>query len=62
MRGRMDDRKSYATPVALGDVMGGESVAEVIASDRPEYAPGDIVLAHTGWQTHSLSNGKGLRS
>ena len=61
MRGRMDDRKSYAKPVALGEVMGGESVAEVIASDRPEYAPGDIVLAHTGWQTHSLSNGEGLR-
>ena len=61
MRGRMNDRKSYATPVALGEVMGGESVAEVIASDRPEYAPGDIVLAHTGWQTHSVSNGKGLR-
>ena len=61
MRGRMNDRKSYATPVAVGEVMGGESVAEVIASDRPEYAPGDIVLAHTGWQTHSVSNGKGLR-
>jgi len=24
MRGRMDDRKSYATPVRLGDVMTGE--------------------------------------
>jgi NADPH-dependent curcumin reductase CurA len=38
MRGRMNDRKSYAKPVALGDVMTGESVAEVIASDLPEYA------------------------
>src|SRR6185295_1535986 len=25
------------------------------------YKPGDIVLAHTGWQTHALSNGAGLR-
>ena len=32
MRGRMDDRKSYATPVPLGGVMQGESVATVIAS------------------------------
>src|SRR5438552_12224601 len=61
MRGRMDDRKSYAKPVAVGEVMVGESVAEVIASDQPEYAPGDVVLAHTGWQTHSLPDGKGLR-
>jgi NADPH-dependent curcumin reductase len=26
MRGRMDDRKSYAKPVALGEVMTGECV------------------------------------
>jgi NADPH-dependent curcumin reductase len=26
MRGRMDDRKSYAKPVRLGEVMTGESV------------------------------------
>jgi NADPH-dependent curcumin reductase CurA len=61
MRGRMDDRKSYAKPVAVGDVMEGESVAEVIASGRSDYAPGEIVLARTGWQTHSVSDGKGLR-
>ena len=34
MRGRMDDRKSYAKPVPLGGVAEGESVAEVIASKR----------------------------
>ena len=53
MRGRMDDRKSYAKPVGIGEVMTGESVCEVIASDRQGYAPGDIVLAHTGWRTHA---------
>ena len=51
MRGRMDDRKSYATPVPLGGVMQGESVATVIASKHPAYSEGDIVLAHTGWRT-----------
>jgi N-terminal domain of oxidoreductase len=49
MRGRTDDRKSYAKPVGIGEVMSGESVCEVIASDRPDYAAGDIVLAPTGW-------------
>jgi NADPH-dependent curcumin reductase len=34
MRGRMDDRKSYAKPVGIGEVMSGESVCEVVASDR----------------------------
>jgi NADPH-dependent curcumin reductase CurA len=61
MRGRMDDRKSYAKPVGLGEVMTGESVCEVIASDQAGYAVGDIVLAHTGWRTHVASAGAALR-
>ena len=32
MRGRMNDRESYADPMALGDVMVGSVVAEVEAS------------------------------
>ena len=61
MRGRMDDRKSYAKPVGLGEVMTGESVCEVIESDQAGYAVGDIVLAHTGWRTHAASAGAALR-
>src|ERR1700728_4061686 len=53
MRGRMDDRKSYARSVDIGEPITGESVCEVIASDRQGYAPGDIVLAHAGWRTHA---------
>ncbi len=61
MRGRMDDARSYAKAVGVGDVMTGESVCEVIASDRPGYATGDIVLAHTGWRTHAAWSGPALR-
>ena len=61
MRGRMDDRKSYARPVPLGGVMEGESVATVIASHHPGYSEGDIVLARTGWRTHALSDRADLR-
>jgi NADPH-dependent curcumin reductase CurA len=61
MRGRMDERKSYARPVGLGEVMTGESVCEVIASDQAGYAVGDIVLAPTGWRTHAASAGSTLR-
>jgi len=60
MRGRMDDRKSYAKPVGLGEPMGGEGVAEVIASDHPTYRDGDVVLAPTGWRTHAPSDGTGV--
>src|SRR5215510_12856418 len=61
MRGRMDDRKSYAKPVPLDGVMEGESVATVIASKHPGYSEGDVVLAHTGWRTHALSERADLR-
>jgi NADPH-dependent curcumin reductase CurA len=61
MRGRMDDAKSYAKSVDIGEPMRGESVCEVTASDRPGYAPGDIVLAHTGWRTYAASDGPALR-
>ena len=61
MRGRMDDRKSYAQPVPLNGVMEGESVAEVIASRHPAYSEGDIVLARTGWRTHAVSDRSDLR-
>jgi NADPH-dependent curcumin reductase CurA len=61
MRGRMDDRKSYAKPLQIGDVMVGEAVARVIESRHPEYSKGDIVLAQTGWRTHAVSDGAGLR-
>jgi NADPH-dependent curcumin reductase CurA len=57
----MDDRKSYAKPVGVREVMSGESVCEVVASDRPGYAAGDIVLAPTGWRTHAASDGAGSR-
>ena len=38
MRGRMDDAKSYAAPVALGDTMEGTGVGRVIASNSEKFA------------------------
>jgi NADPH-dependent curcumin reductase CurA len=61
MRGRMSDAPSYAKPVDIGGVMEGGTVSEVIASNNERFAPGDIVLGRTGWQTHAVSSGQGLR-
>ncbi|WDS34922.1 NADP-dependent oxidoreductase [Pseudoxanthomonas sp.] len=54
MRGRMDDGPSYAAPVALGDVMQGRTVAQVLQSQRADLRPGDLVVAPGGWQTHAV--------
>jgi NADPH-dependent curcumin reductase len=60
MRGRMSDAASYATPVQIGDVMEGGTVSEVVASNNAAFQKGDIVLSRAGWQTHAVSDGRGL--
>ena len=61
MRGRMSDAPSYAKSVGIGDVMEGGTVSEVVASNLPRFAKGDIVVGRTGWQTHALSDGSSLQ-
>ncbi|MBQ4833577.1 NADP-dependent oxidoreductase [Pseudoalteromonas sp. MMG010] len=60
MRGRMNDAKSYAVPVNIGDVMVGATVCQVEESNNSEFSTGDWVLAYTGWQDYAISNGEGL--
>ena len=61
MRGRMSDAPSYAAPVEIGDVMVGATVCLVEESRHPDFAEGDWVLSYSGWQTHAISDGRGLR-
>jgi NADPH-dependent curcumin reductase CurA len=61
MRGRMNDAKSYAANVALGAVMVGGTVGEVVESRNPAFKPGDIVLGYFGWQQYGVGDGKGLQ-
>jgi hypothetical protein len=60
MRGRMNDAKSYAPKVEIGDVMVGGAVGEVLASKNGAYKVGDFVVGSFGWQTHAVSNGAGV--
>ena len=57
MRGRMNDSKSYAVPQALGQVMGGGTVGEVVESRSPKFAVGDKVVGMGGWQQYSVVDG-----
>jgi NADPH-dependent curcumin reductase len=61
MRGRMNDRESYAPAVGIGDVMVGGTVTEVVASKLQGFTPGDILEGRTGWQEYALSDGSGMR-
>jgi len=54
MRGRMNDTKSYAPPIAIGGVMVGRTVGEVVSSRAPGFAPGDIVAGFGHWQDYAL--------
>jgi NADPH-dependent curcumin reductase CurA len=61
MRGRMNPVKSYSPFVEVGETMVGGAVSEVLSSSVEGFAPGDLVLGYTGWQSHAIDNGKGLR-
>jgi NADPH-dependent curcumin reductase len=61
MRGRMNEGRSYAKPVELGAVMEAGCVSVVEASNLAGFRAGDIVEGRTGWQTHAVSSGRGLR-
>ncbi len=56
MRGRMNDVKSYADPLQIGDVITGESSGVVVKSTSPDFAEGDTVAAHMGWQSHIVAD------
>jgi NADPH-dependent curcumin reductase CurA len=60
MRGRMSAARSYAPPVELGAVMTGEVVAEIVESHADGLKPGDIVLAHAGWQEYAVLPAKAI--
>ena len=61
MRGRMNDQRSYAAKVELGQVMTGETVGEVVESRNAKFHKGDTVAARVGWQNYALSDGGDLR-
>jgi NADPH-dependent curcumin reductase CurA len=61
MRGRMNDARSYAAKVEIGEVMTGETVGEVIESRNPKFAKGEWVAGRVGWQQYAASDGSNLR-
>lgn len=54
MRMRMNDAKSYAAPVGIGEVMVGGTVGVVAESRHQGFAPGDTVVCMGGWQEQAV--------
>ena len=53
MRGRMNEGKSYAPPVQIGEIMTGETVGVVVESNSKKFNVGDKVCVHMGWQSYT---------
>jgi NADPH-dependent curcumin reductase CurA len=61
MRGRMNEARSYAPHVKLGEVMVGGTVGRVLGSRDDRLAVGDIVVGYGGWQEYAVLSADGLR-
>jgi NADPH-dependent curcumin reductase len=56
----MNEAKSYAPSVAIGEVMVGQTAGEVVESRDPKFKPGDKVLTPLGWQLCGVARARDL--
>lgn len=59
-KGWMENIADYVAPMAIGDVMRGSGICEVVAGNHPKFAVGDLVFGSTGWTEYLVSDGKDL--
>ena len=59
-KGWMENIADYVAPMAIGDVMRGSGIAEVIASNGGRFSKGDLVFGTTGWTDHLVTTGADL--
>ncbi|MGA2424728.1 MAG: NADP-dependent oxidoreductase [Terriglobales bacterium] len=60
MRGWMNDARSYAPPVGIGELMRALGVGVVTASRNPRFAVGDHVSGVFGVQEYAVTDGRGV--
>ncbi len=53
MRGRMRDAESYADPWAVGEPLRARAVGEIVESNGPRYAAGDLVMGEVHWADYT---------
>lgn len=57
-RSRMTESAVYGATIALGDVVWGRMVGEVVQSRNAGYAEGEIVEGMLGWREYAISDGR----
>jgi NADPH-dependent curcumin reductase len=60
-RNVMKNSPVYAERLVPGDVMIGETIAQIVESHHADFAAGEIVVVRNGWQEYALSTGSGVR-
>jgi len=61
MRPRMRERESYAPGWDPGDPLWASAVGEVVESDHPDWAAGDVVAGRWRWAEYDAVDGDDLR-
>ena len=60
LRGRISGRHISGS-VSPGELMPGEAISRVTRSKHADFAPGDIIAAHSGWQSRPVIDAAGAR-
>lgn len=56
MRGWANAAANYSEPVPLGTPMRAIAVGKILASEHPDYHPGETVTGMFGWRNHAVVN------
>lgn len=60
LRGKISGRH-LSGAIMPGELMAGEAVSRVVTSRSSDFAAGDIIAAHSGWQTQPVVDASGAR-
>jgi NADPH-dependent curcumin reductase CurA len=60
MRGWMNDVRSYAPPVGIGEVMRAGGIGHVVESRDPGHPVGEVVFGTFGVQRYAVSDARGV--
>ncbi|MFI8415594.1 NADP-dependent oxidoreductase [Serratia sp. NPDC078593] len=55
-RPRLNQNTRYVSPIKLGEVIQGETIGEVVASNSPQFNIGDRVFTFSGWQKYYVGD------
>lgn len=59
-KGWMENVADYVAPMAIGDVMRGSAITEVVSSNNGRFAEGTLLAGSTGWSEFVNHDGTGL--